>query len=107
MDGDHWWLLSTVDTASVRERHRSMWRRDTPDPAGVIVGLLAEIPLLCNEINRLCQLIAQARLSYANLAAACLAALSAHAEGEPDPWWYLRDELGAFQPGAPDGDASG
>ena len=36
-----------------------------------------------------------ARLDRANLRAAMRAALAAHADGEPDPMWYLRDELNA------------
>ena len=35
------------------------------------------------------------RLDHANLRAAMRAALAAHADGEPDPMWYLRDELDA------------
>jgi hypothetical protein len=32
---------------------------------------------------------------YANLLAAARAAVAAAEDGEPDPLWYLRDELGA------------
>ena len=35
------------------------------------------------------------RLDRANLRAAMRATLAAHADGEPDPMWYLRDELDA------------
>jgi hypothetical protein len=94
VDGDHWWLLSTVDTAAIRARCQSIRRLDTPDPARALVAVFAEVPLLCNEINRLCRLLAQARLAYANLTAASRATLAAQRAGEPDPWWYLRDELG-------------
>jgi hypothetical protein len=94
VDTDNWWLLSTVDTAAVRARYRSMWRPDTPDPAGVIVAVLGEVPALCAEVERLCRLLGQARYAYANLAAAAYATLSALSDGEADPWWYLRDELG-------------
>ena len=38
-----------------------------------------------------------ARLDRANLRAAIRAAVAAHADGEPDPLWYLRDELNAAQ----------
>jgi hypothetical protein len=34
-------------------------------------------------------------LDLANLAAAALATLMAHCDGEPDPLCYLRDELSA------------
>lgn len=51
---------------------------------------------LAAEITRLTDELKQARLERANLHAAMRAALAAHTEGEPDPMWYLRDELGAL-----------
>ena len=39
----------------------------------------------------------QARLDRANLRAAMRATLAAHTDGEPDPMWYLRDELNAAE----------
>ena len=47
------------------------------------------------EITRLRAELADARLDRANLAAAALATIAAHADGEPDPLSYLRDELRA------------
>ena len=44
----------------------------------------------------------RARLDRANLRAAMRATLAAHADGEPDPLWYLRDELNAPQQPAAD-----
>jgi hypothetical protein len=35
------------------------------------------------------------RLDHANLIAAARAAIAAHGDGEPDPLWYLHDELDA------------
>ena len=34
-------------------------------------------------------------MDRANLRAAMRATLAAHADGDPDPMWYLRDELDA------------
>jgi serine/threonine protein kinase HipA of HipAB toxin-antitoxin module len=55
----------------------------------------ADIPALSAEITRLRAELASARLDLANLAAAALATLAAHGDGEPDPLSYLRDELRA------------
>jgi hypothetical protein len=95
--------LSTVDTAAVRNRYRAVWHPGTVNPAAELVRVLGEVPGLCIEIERLARLLGQARCAYANLTAAGRAALAARAEGEADPWWYLRDELGqhpATDPGA-------
>lgn len=46
-------------------------------------------------IARLSADLKSARLDRANLLAAMRAALAAHADGEPDPLFYLRDELNA------------
>jgi hypothetical protein len=58
---------------------------------------LADIPALGAVIARLSAELAQTRMDRANLLAAVRAALSAHADGEPDPLYYLRDELDARQ----------
>jgi len=55
----------------------------------------ADVPALSAEITRLRAELAGARLDHANLAAAALATIAAHHDGEPDPLSYLRDELGA------------
>jgi hypothetical protein len=49
---------------------------------------LADTPTLATELTT-------TRLQYANLAAAGLATLTSHNDGEPDPLSYLRDELHA------------
>jgi hypothetical protein len=49
------------------------------------------------EITRLSAEVENARLDRANLLAAMRAALAAHADGEADPLWYLRDELDAAE----------
>jgi hypothetical protein len=66
-----------------------------------IDGSLSDVPVLILEIIRLRREISAGRLDRANLTAAAratLAALAAAAVGrgtEPDPLWYLRDELAA------------
>ena len=50
---------------------------------------------LSAQVIRLSAELDQVRLDRANLRAAMRATLAAHAEGEPDPMWYLRDELDA------------
>jgi hypothetical protein len=86
--------LSTLDTTGVRARYRALWSAPGTDPTGTVLAMLREVPPLCAEVDRLTRLLVQARRAYADLAAAAQAALSGHAEGESDPWWYLRDELG-------------
>jgi hypothetical protein len=60
-----------------------------------LLSAFADIPALAAEITRLRADLAHARLDLANLAAAALASIAAHDEGEPDPLCYLRDELRA------------
>src|SRR5215470_17269093 len=90
---------SIVDTTRIRAACRAL-PLGGPDigsggPAGAVLSVVREVPGLCDEVDRLARLLGQARYAYANLTAAARAALSAHAEGETDPWWYLRDELGS------------
>ena len=80
----------------------------------MIAGFSAEMPMLADfwrhldtaltdnltlsaEVTRLNAELAATRLDRANLLAAIRAALAAHADGEPDPLYYLRDELDARQ----------
>jgi hypothetical protein len=72
-----------------------LWRVPGAAPVGGVLDLIEELPALCAEIDRLCRLLAQARHAYADLVAAARATLAAQEEAESDPWWYLRDELGA------------
>jgi hypothetical protein len=89
---------SIVDTARIRAAYRAL-PLGAPDadfyssPAGAVLAVVRQVPGLCDEVDRLARLLGQARHAYANLTAAARAALSARAEGEADPWWYLRDEL--------------
>jgi hypothetical protein len=58
---------------------------------------LADVPDLAAELTQLAAQLADTRLDRANLLAAMRATLTAHADGEPDPLSYLRDELEASQ----------
>ena len=69
------------------------------DTATAIVDALGRaldtIPLLSAEIRRLRHRIATSINDLNNLIAAAKATLGAHADGEEDPLYYLRDELTA------------
>ncbi|WP_242900664.1 hypothetical protein [Actinomadura terrae] len=56
---------------------------------------LADVPALVSEINRLSAVLVRVRHDRANLVAAGRACLSAERDAEPDPLYYLRDELRA------------
>jgi hypothetical protein len=58
---------------------------------------LADVPALGAAIGRLTAELADTRMDRANLLAAMRATLAAQADGEPDPLYYLRDELDARQ----------
>jgi hypothetical protein len=78
----------------------------------MIAGFSAEMPALTEfwrnldtaltdnltlsaELTRLSAELAATRLDMANLLAAARATLAAHADGDDDPLYYLRDELHA------------
>ncbi|MCW6008227.1 hypothetical protein K1W54_27330 [Micromonospora sp. CPCC 205371] len=65
------------------------------------VAAVAELADLAARVDRLETILAAYRRVYADLVAACRAALTAHADGEPDPLWYLRDQLPVVPPGHP------
>ncbi len=60
-----------------------------------IADALNDTVALWTEITRISAELQDTRLDRANLLAAIRAALAAHADGEPDPMWYLRDALDA------------
>jgi hypothetical protein len=70
-------IIVAVLTAELPSRRESLRR---------IAAALADTPSLITEITR-------ARRERANLAAAARATLAAYNEGEPDPLFYVRDEL--------------
>ena len=74
----------------------------TPNLVGVwryVDRSLADIPALLAELARARPELGAVRLDRANLLAAIRATLAAHAEGEDDPFGYLRAELDP--PGTP------
>jgi hypothetical protein len=58
---------------------------------------LADIPAMGAVIARLAAEHADTRMDRANLLAAMRATIAAHADGEADPLYYLRDDLNARQ----------
>jgi hypothetical protein len=70
-----------------------------------VPSLINDLAQLVAEITRLHSVLIRERLISANLRAAIRAALGAHADGEPDPLAYLRDELPESESG--NGDAYG
>ena len=61
----------------------------------LLESALNDVPLLIAEISRLAEELQDTRLDRANLLAAVRATLAAHHDGDPDPLYYLRDELNA------------
>jgi hypothetical protein len=76
-------FASAMPTAS------EMWER--------IDRALADVPGMGAVIARLTAELADTRMDRANLLAAMRATIAAHADREPDPLYYLRDELDARQ----------
>jgi hypothetical protein len=62
-----------------------------------LTDALSDTATLAAQITRLSAELDRARLDRADLRAAMCATLAAHADGEPDPLWYLRDELNAAE----------
>ena len=58
---------------------------------------LSDTATLAAQVARLAAELERTRLDRADLRAAMRATLAAYADGEPDPLWYLRDELSAPQ----------
>ena len=83
-------INTDADLQEVANRH---------DTAAGVVGALGRaldtIPRLSAEIARLRRRLAASLNDFNNLLAAARATLSAHADGEEDPLYYLRDELQA------------
>lgn len=71
---------------------------------GLVLTSLDTIPVLSAEVRRLRARLASTQpydANLSNLIAAARATLSADSDGEPDPLFYLRDELqaqGQLQP---------
>jgi hypothetical protein len=54
---------------------------------------LADVPAMGAVIARLTAQLADTRMDRANLLAAMRASIAAHADGEIDPLWYVRDAI--------------
>jgi len=86
-------ILGTIALELARVRICDQCQQSVPSLINDLADLVAELTRLAGELD-------QARLDRANLRAAMRATLAAHAEGEPDPLWYLRDELDAAESAA-------
>jgi DNA-binding transcriptional regulator YiaG len=90
-------VVNTSNRASIDTDLQEVANRH--DTAAAVVETLGRaldtIPLLSAEIARLRRRLATTRHDFSNLLAAAKATLSAHADGEEDPLFYLRDELTA------------
>ena len=93
-----------INTQEVRHRHRTAkailanLSESTPglaNPLHYLNTAIDDVPTLVVEINRLASELATTRLNLANLVAAARATLNSHRDDEPDPLYYLRDELTA------------
>jgi hypothetical protein len=82
--------------ASAMPTLAALWQ-PVDDALSDAILLSALVTRLSAQVARLSAERDSARLDRANLRAAMRAALAAHADGEPDPMWYLRDELNAPQ----------
>jgi hypothetical protein len=72
----------------------------TPTLAGIfrfVDSALADVPAVLAELRQARADLEAVRLDRANLIAAMRATIAAHADGEADPLYYLRDELRARQ----------
>jgi outer membrane murein-binding lipoprotein Lpp len=91
--------LSPISTRNTHARHIVAGCASAlPTLAGMWQALddaLTDTATLAAHIAQLSADLERTRLDAANLRAAMRAALAAHAEGETDPLWYLRDELNA------------
>jgi len=83
-------ILGTIAFELARVRICDQCQQSVPSLINDLADLVAELTRLAGELDR-------ARLDRANLRAAMRAALAAQAEGEPEPLWYLQDELNAPQ----------
>jgi hypothetical protein len=89
-------VASTYDQAITAARHSGLAEIWLRTPAGrKTASALALIPVLTSQLKRIRDHLAHALTDLANLTAAARATLGAQHDGEPDPLYYLRDELQA------------
>jgi hypothetical protein len=61
-----------------------------------LTDALNVVPAMCSEIRALRRRLSNALIDLSDLIAAGVATIGAHADGEPDPLYYLRDQLQAL-----------
>jgi hypothetical protein len=83
------------DAVSAIRSHRPIRQWVKTKTGRRLTKALGTIPLLCDEVTRLRDRLARTVADLQNLVAAARATLGAHADGEDDPLYYLRDELEA------------
>ncbi len=81
---------TNADLEEVASRHDA-----AVSAIGALTRALDLIPLLYAEVGRLRAHLARTLADFRNLIAAARATLGAHADGEDDALYYLRDELEA------------
>jgi hypothetical protein len=91
----------TVDQEAVLTHLHAVRRQPTPIAVWTVV---ADIPVMLAEIERLARLLSQSRWDFADLLAAARAALNADHDGEADPLSYLRDAVAEHRAWAPPDD---
>ena len=79
-----------ADLQEIASRHEN-----AVSAMGKLARALDTIPLLYAEVGRLRARLIRTLTDLHNLIAAARATLGAHADGEPDALYYLRDELDA------------
>lgn len=91
-----------VNLSVVRGHYAYATRPHTPTARRAAChAAIRDIPALVAEIERLWALVCDRHQRYTDLRAAALATLAAAEAEEPDPWFYLRDELRARGPQPP------
>jgi hypothetical protein len=91
-----------VNPSIVREHYTRATRPHTPAVRRAAYhAALSDIPALVAEIERLWALACDRHQRYTDLRAAALATIAASDADEPDPLFYLRDELHAHRPVPP------
>jgi hypothetical protein len=96
------WPRLRVNLSTVRSHYAYANRRHTLHARRHANFLaISDIPALIAEIERLWAVACDACQRYANLRAAALASIAASQADEPDPLFYLRDELRASGPQRP------
>jgi hypothetical protein len=87
-----------VNLSIVRGHHAEAMRHGLRARGYSAYAAIRDIPALVTEVERLWALACITQSRYADLRAAALACIAASEADEPDPLFYLRDELHAHQP---------